>query len=118
VSLVWWVSEVEKESVNENAMTKLTDMFEIDESPLESDFDNLKELQNNMESFMKEHPNFVVFPADNPGFNESPKKLPRLGWCAYDPDNDNEYKMWTITLGNVKKSHHENFVRLRELHRK
>lgn len=85
-------------------MSTLAAFFEIDTTPLPSDFDTLEELQLDISAWMREHPQCVVFRADDPGYNRTPRKAPRLGWCAYNPADETERREWTITLANVKNS--------------
>jgi hypothetical protein len=58
-----------------------------------------------MENFAKDNPMHVFIPADDPGYDQKPLRVPRCGWSAFIPGVENEQsKMWTITLENFVNS--------------
>lgn len=78
--------------------------FNLDTSPLPSDFDTIHEILMDMCEFSDRHPNHVLLPADDPGYNHNPPRMARWGWVAYLPNSkDEQPKHWTILLGNVAK---------------
>jgi hypothetical protein len=80
-------------------------MTDKDSSPLPTDFENMSELTADMENFAKDNPAHVFIPADDPGYNRKPPRVPRCGWSAFIPDvEDEQPKMWTITLENLVNS--------------
>lgn len=79
----------------------------LDSTPLSTDWEDIHELWGDMKKFASEHPRHVFIPADDPGFNHDPVRVPRLGWMAYlkvGLGGDEQAKEWTITLSNVKNT--------------
>jgi hypothetical protein len=74
----------------------------FDKTPLKSDFNDLDSLIVDMTSFIENHKDWITYPADDPGFHHEPPRVPRKGWVAYNPDNENETKEWTITLSKAR----------------
>jgi hypothetical protein len=84
---------------------------ELDATPIDTDFDDIYAVFNDMRKFAEEHAdeNYVFLNADDPGLNHTPPRVPRMGWTAYkagvDPYRDtSDSKAWTITLANLKTS--------------
>jgi hypothetical protein len=55
-----------------------------------------------MEAFGKTHPDHMLICADDPGCNHNPPRVGRLGWVAYRDNPDEQVKMWTITIRNLR----------------
>ena len=79
----------------------------LSREPLDSDYDDLMELLEDMKAFAANNRDHVFLCADDPGFGDPPR-MPRMGWTAFLPNKDNpgdeELRAWTITLINVAKS--------------
>jgi hypothetical protein len=82
----------------------LAELYGLDTSPIESDWDDIQKLQTDIRQFIIDHPDCKVYPADDPGFRT--RRIPRKGWVAYNED-ESIIKEWTITLGDLKKSARE-----------
>ena len=88
--------------------------FEQDATPLDTDFDDLHKLFEDMKAFAKDHPKHIFIPADDPGFNHTPPRIGRMGWSAFIPHPiglrdrgeyfDEEAKYWTISLSKITAS--------------
>lgn len=81
--------------------------FTRDASPIETDWDDLFALFDDMKKFAAEHPNegYMFIPSDDPGIHYNPPRVARLGWSAFiDGGDEEKAKHWTITLGNTRKS--------------
>lgn len=81
----------------------------FDATPLESDWEDLFAIFEDMRKFADSHVGWTFLCADDPGTNHTPQRVPRMGWSAFkepkDPYRDSEQmKSWTITLVNVRKS--------------
>lgn len=75
-----------------------------DATPLDSDWDDIRKLFADMKCFGKEHPDHVFIPADDPGINYTPPRVPRLGWVALSLESPLYDKSWTILLSKIHKT--------------
>ena len=93
-------------------------MFTPDQTPIESDWDDIHDLLKDMRAFAQAHPEHEFIPADDPGANYNPPRVPRVGWVAFRrnkpeeaaesikrlargetvPDYDEQMKSWTISV--------------------
>lgn len=79
--------------------------FELDHTPIDTDWTNLDDLFLDMRRFAEGHPNHKFICADDPGILYDPWRAPRLGWVAYlDDAGDEQAKSWTIRLSDVQRS--------------
>lgn len=86
-------------------MTSVKELLGLDDSPLDSDWDDIHDLWNDVEAFIRAHPGHKVISADDPGCNHRPPRVPRMGWSAFrEGHRDEQAKYWTITLQNLKRS--------------
>lgn len=82
-------------------------MFELDDTPIDTDLDSFKELWDDVKQFMKEHPNHIIICADDPGSLHDPPRIPRYGWMAFIPIysfniEDEQRNEWTIPCSCLK----------------
>lgn len=83
----------------------MSNPFEIDQTPLSSDWDDIAKLLADMRLFATTHTGYTFLSADDPGANHQPPRVPRMGWVAFREDAAEEgAKSWTITLGKVRSS--------------
>jgi len=78
-------------------MTKLADIFDIDDSKLKSDWDNIYDMLDDIKAYVKKT-NGIVFNADDPGYHHEHQRSPRIGFASSTND-----KEWTIELAKVSK---------------
>lgn len=79
----------------------------MDRTSLATDWGDIHLLLADMERFAGEHPDHVFLAADDPGYNHSPPREPRLGWVAFrqvEAGGDEGAREWTITLANFRDS--------------
>lgn len=77
-------------------MTTLGNIFNIDSSVLNSDWDNLYAMLDNIKDYVNRTKDFVLS-ADDPGCNYKPWRSPRIGFVSESG------KEWTIRLGTVSR---------------
>jgi hypothetical protein len=85
-------------------MTTLQQLLNLDASPLDTDWEDIHDLWDDMEKFGREHPGHMFLCADDPGCNHDPPRIGRLGWVAYRDNPDEQAKMWTITVRNFRRT--------------
>jgi hypothetical protein len=68
-------------------------------TPLDTDWDSFEELWEDVQEFMKTHPNHIILCADDPIHG-------RYGWIAYIPGGveDEQEMEWTIPILCIKDS--------------
>ena len=78
---------------------------ELDRTPLDTDWDDVHELWEDVRRFARDNPDHRVLAADDPGCNHDPPRVPRMGWTAFrEGEEDEAARSWTITLANLKNS--------------
>jgi hypothetical protein len=85
-------------------MPTLQQLLNLDATPLDTDWDDIHDLWDDMEKFGQTHPGHMFICADDPGCNHDPPRVGRLGWVAYRDNPNEQVKMWTITVSNVKRT--------------
>ena len=83
----------------------------FDKSPIPSDWTDISLLFHDMQAFGKKHPNAIFINADDPGYNNDPPRSPRLGWVAYEIDENGKeriLKEWTIKLQDIRNTYVQN----------
>lgn len=81
------------------------ELLNLDDSPLDSDFNSFEELWADLLAYVEKHPYYQFLCADDPGFHT--RRIPRMGWVAYEtPETatSNPAKEWTIPLTKLKTS--------------
>jgi hypothetical protein len=83
--------------------------FQLDATPLDSDWDDIHAMFKDIRNFMKEHPDHELISADDPGQHYTPWRIPRMGWQAFlrgpvpAPEGfDEQAKSWTLPLFRLK----------------
>ncbi len=80
----------------------------LDDTPIDTDWDNLQDLWDDMAQFAKDNPDHTFMCADDPGGGI---RVPRVGWIAYlirqndDIDADEQVQEWTIRITDVRNSY-------------
>lgn len=75
-----------------------------DSTPISTDWKDIHELWGDMKRFREGHPHHVFIPADDPGHQYTPARVPRLGWVAYlevGLGGDEQAREWSITVSNA-----------------
>ncbi len=76
-----------------------------DTMPIDSDFENIFVLLEDLKVFATAHRSHTFLCADDPGIFHDPPRVARMGWTAFiDGSEDEQARMWTITLPNVSRS--------------
>lgn len=79
----------------------------LSREPMDSDFDDLFDLFEDMKAFAAANLDHAFLTADDPGFGDPPR-LPRMGWVAFLPavtqGDDEQMKSWTITVVCASRS--------------
>lgn len=79
-------------------------LLNLDATPLDTDWSDIHDLWDDMSKFGREHPGHMFICADDPGCNHDPPRVGRLGWVAYRDNPDEQAKMWTITVRNLRRT--------------
>lgn len=75
-------------------MTKLADIFDIDDRDIDSDWEDIEKMLLDIKVHVKTTGE-EIFPMDDPGHNHTPPRSPRIGYSS-------ESKCWTIRLTKAK----------------
>lgn len=77
-------------------MSNLGNIFEVDTSRRESDWDNIYDMLDDIQAYVSRTQDFVVN-ADDPGYQYNPPKAARIGFISL------QGKEWTIRISNAGK---------------